>query len=515
MKKYFVLCTSALMALIACDKGSKEVPATAGSEDAVPIELSAQLPAAVFATPTKSAIGALDSLHKDQKLYVYCVPRTGSASDAELDLEHILIDNVQATFPEGFGQAGTRTHEKQKVSIINTGTEPYYYSEDRRYEFFGYYVDDAASVNPTVGTESISLAVKVDGSQDILLAKTNKEEDNDGPDILPSRLYSAYSARHGVTPKLDFQHLLSRFNVYVRSGNERITNDITITSFAIRTKTDGTVYIAYKDHPETEDDQHPSLVVSEDVNNYTYLPIWNGTNGNATKRLSSALTGEEKYISGLQDGWPGKQNPLGTILVMPYETEYEMKIGYTQEGYSGGESVITYTINFEDLLPASKDPKLQNAGDTEAADVALDVRSQPGHQYDLNVVIYGLGEVEVTVTLQDWEESGSFVVDQDEDQAIAINIADLDTPTSDNYGKGKLETPIELSVNGTYTIVATTFPEGQTLSYSSSKESVATVSADGVITAVAAGDAKIVITAPATESRPEGGYRVIRVHVTE
>ena len=313
-----------------------------------------------------------------------------------------------------------------------------------------------------------------------------------------------------------FKHLLSRFNVYVKSGDATVTDAITITSFTIRSKTDGTIFIAYKDHPAQEDEQHPNLTVSSDENNYAYLPIWNGDNGTATKRLLYTLDAGDKYqFEDLADTWPNRDNPLGTIMVMPYETEYEIQVGLTQTGYTAsltGETITTYTVKFADLLSPDQDPK-GTAGRPEITE--LDSKAMPGHQYDLNVVVYGLQAIQVTVSLQDWVDSGSFEVDQDEDQAIAINIADLDEDGQPNYGKGTLANPLAMTVGGAdYQITATTVPENQALSYASSDTAVATVSESGLIHAVAAGDAKIIITAAPTYKQPEGGYRVIRVRVT-
>lgn len=524
MKKYFVL-LSAMLVMAACAKGPQGNGTTVPEEESsapVPVQLQANLPAV---TPvTKSAIGALDKWHADQKLYVYGIPRVGlnaeASATAALDLENILINNVQATFPGAFDPTTTTP---QLVSVIRTGEEPYYYNEDRRYEFFGYYVDDAASVAPTVGTNDISLAVKIDGSQDIMLARTDKDADN-VTDLNPNRLYSAYSARHGVTPNLVFQHLLSRFNVYVKSGDPSVTDKITITSFTVRSKTDGTIFIAYKDHPAQEDEEHPNLTVSSEENNYAYLPIWNGANGAATKRLLYSLTGEEqKYDLKFKvdeevnnNNWPARNNPLGTIMVMPYETEYEIKVGLKQTDYTAeNETITTYTVKFADLLSPDQDPKPQDPSNPNPRPgiTELDTQALPGHQYDLNVVVYGLQAIQVTVSLQEWEDSGNFVVDQDEDQAIAINIAELD-----NSGEGTAANPLGLVAGGAdYKITATTVPADQELTYESNNESVATVivNENGVfIHPVAAGDAKIIITADPTPKQPEGGYRVIRVRVT-
>lgn len=514
MKKYFVLIAATLV-LAACAKGPQANGNGNGNGNAVPendapvpVQLQANLPAV---TPvTKSVIGALDKWHEDQKLYVYGIPRVGLNADAsataELDLGNILINNVLAAFPTGFDVTDT---DAQPVDVIRSGDEPYYYNEDRRYEFFAYYVDDAAgnAPAPTVGANNISLAVTIDGSQDLMLAKTDKEADN-VTDLNPNRLYSAYSARHGVTPNLVFKHLLSRFNVYVKSGDATVTNAITITSFTIKSKTDGTVFIAYKDHPAEEDATHPNLTVSDA--NVTYLPIWNGDNGAATKRLS--LDAENKYqFEDLADTWPERNNPLGTIMVMPYETEYEIKVGLQQAGYTAeDETITTYTVKFADLLSPDQDPKGTN-GRSEITE--LDSQAMPGHQYDLNVVVYGLQEIKVTVSLQDWVDAGNFVVDQDEDQAVAIKIDDLD-----NSGKGTAANPLGLVVGGAdYQIFATTVPADQELTYESNNESVATVivNDNGVfIHPVAAGEAKIIIKAAPTDKQREGGYRVIRVRVT-
>ena len=530
MKKYFVL-LSAMLVMAACAKGPQGNGTTVPEEESsapVPVQLQANLPAV---TPvTKSAIGALNHWHANQELYVYCIAREGlnsnASANAALDFRAILINNKLALFPGTFKLQ--KPDSTQLVNVYRENTEPYFYNEDRRYEFFAYYVDDAAGNEPTPQFDedsiSIKLNVTIDGSQDIMLAKTDKDADN-VTDLNPNRLYSAYSARHGVTPNLVFKHLLSRFNVYVKSGDSSVTNDITITSFTIKSKTDGTIFIAYKDHPAEEDATHPNLTVSDA--NITYLPIWDGTNGNAEKRLldgtldvdgfTNTLTADQKYTSAITNDWPARTAPLGTVMVMPYEEEYEIKIGLKQQGYYDGtkETITTYTVKFVDLLSPDQDPKPQDPNNPRPGITERDRDTQalPGHQYDLNVVVYGLQAIQVTVSLQEWEDSGNFVVDQDEDQAIAINIAELD-----NSGKGTAANPLGLVAGGAdYQITPTTDPVNQTLSYESSNPAVATVivNENGVfIRPGDPGDAKIIITAAPTDKQPEGGYRVIRVRVT-
>jgi len=75
-----------------------------------------------------------------------------------------------------------------------------------------------------------------------------------------------------------------------------------------------------------------------------------------------------------------------------------------------------------------------------------------------------------------------------ENKTIVVNVALADASVSVNNDT------LDLLVNGTFDLEATTVPSGLNVSYSSTNESVVTVDSDGKVTAVGAGNATIVVT---------------------
>ncbi len=542
MKKYLIATLAIVMAMTACRRTmyNEEVPPQAASttdaaETGAPaaIELGSNLQANV---ETKS-LGALDDwINDSQKLYIFGISRVQSnndpasaVEDADLDLAMdpqtqkypgILINNVLAQFPGDFDN--TKDQEKQKVNVFNPDgqgdePEPFYYNESKRYEFFGYYVDDAVNGTPapTIDADNITLPIIINGAQDIMLATTDKLDDNTA-DINPNRLYSAYSSRKGIRPNLIFKHQLSRFNVWVKSGDDAtLTGKMHIETLSFETETQGTLYIANKAQATTA----PYLEVTE--GHKSFIGIWHGSqgfsaDGEEEKRLDSSLEAANKYTYNPTTSW----TKAGTLLVMPGEREYKIKVGLTQTGYSGPEVIANYTINFADLVKPSEDPK----GARSDENYVPDAKAEAGHQYDVNIIVYGLQEIEITVTMSEWKDAGSFVVDQDSDDEVAIAIAQdanyVDDPNYDKDYQGDANHPLVMEVGDHINLAPTA--ESNFTSITSSNGAVATVTGidddvKGVVTAVAPGDAKIILkAAPILEGehrRPEGGYRVVNVHV--
>ena len=88
---------------------------------------------------------------------------------------------------------------------------------------------------------------------------------------------------------------------------------------------------------------------------------------------------------------------LGDILVMPGENSYAVTLYLHQEGYTmQDEFPIELTIPF--------------------ADGAV---SQPGYQYDVELIIWGLESIQVKVTMNPWKkgnEGNPFILDPDSDE---------------------------------------------------------------------------------------------------
>lgn len=531
MKKLIWIALAATLALVSCKKETGQPQVT---EEPEATEAAKEAPVAVqFSTIMPDVIetkglGPLDEWRAEQKLYVYGIARKmategepATATTAQpLDFTPetgIFIPNKIITFPSDFfpttpSPSWSSSPRDVNVYRVNDGVtkEPYFYDEDRRYEFFGYFVDDAADAvdndgnpNPTQGENDITLGVTINGSQDIMLAHADKDADNEAYGLNPNRLYSAYSARRGVKPNLSFEHQLSRFNVYIRSGstNDAVTAGMTVSTVKVKTLTKGTLTIATKEKLQG---------LAATAQTEADLPIWNAAGVRLDDDIEVA-TG--KYVFQPTTAWPARTAPVGTIMVMPGETKYEIKVGVKQEGYSQGEVESTYYVDFSKILAPTQDPKTDH-GTTDPD--ALDTRAMAGHAYDVNMVVYGLETIDITISMSEWLDAGSFVINPEDDSEIKVTPS-LDPNTPAESGNGKHGTPYVIKTGVPYQIVLACDPElesAQTVTYASKNEAVATVSAAGVITAVAPGTTRITINVSPTEDRPEGGYAEVWVTVS-
>lgn len=527
------------LALVACKRESDKPTPDPDDEhgDQVAVGFNAQMPRVRL--DTRSEIGALENKwHPKQDLYVYGIARQGQDSQAPvtapLDLTEEtgrFIDNKLITLPESFDYDVIVAQTVYVYRVMPDGESlgiPYFYDDEhRRYEFYGYYADDAwlgpamrtkdnttdSLTNngnkvpmPVVSESGITLPVKINGSQDLLLARTSKDLDNDDAKLNLGRLYSAYSARRGVTPNLIFEHQLSRFNVYVRVGDDQAEH-LTLSTLAIETYTEGTLHIA-----NTDQYGNPPYLEVNREGERPFVGVWDGTFGAAHKQLDSSIPAEgSRYQLPLvtRSGWVDSE--VGTIMVMPGEEMYKIRVGLRQAGYKDGQEFMNeFVFSFDDLLLPSQDPK--GSGGTPDPEV-LDSKAEAGHQYDLNVVVYGVQKMNITASLSEWADGGSFIVDEDKEAEIYLA---LDTPGDPKFGKGTKDNPIDLDLTDSeaYWLNATTQPKDKEIHYSSYRNDIVTVSQTGVITPISRGKTYLSLSIDPFPSYPYGGYRRVWVQVT-
>ena len=424
-------------------------------------------------------LGPIDDWNPAQDLYIYGIAREGlnsqATADAPLDLttSGILINNVKAESAPA--PNGNPSEIREYITVYSNPAQqiPFFYAPDRRYEFFGYYVDDAvANPAPTVGDDSITLPIVIDGSQDIMVASTDKEADKAlaTQEVSLDRLYSAISSRRGVVPNLVFQHQLSRFNVQVRNGSSSQTaSNYKLAYIRIQSDTEGTLVIAKKQ------EKAPGGIV--DTSNPQYLDL---------VRNGHVFSADDNFVP------IDELIEVGDVMVIPGGAVYKMKIGLSQMGYTadGVPAEAEYDIDLSALLD-----------DAEA-------KAEPGYKYNVKIVIYGLEEIKVSVSLAAWELGGEVLVDPDGDgQYVPVTSLEV-SPASLTLDPGDTET-LTVTVNPS----DATF---RTVSWHSSNTAVATVS-HGQVTAVGAGEA--IITASAggqsascevTVNNTEGGVSPLK-----
>lgn len=371
---YLFLAALVLLSGSGCRKNDRISPV----DDSVrmPVLFGSQLLSAVS---TRGA-GALAEWDGTQNLYVYGLRRvdgkyvipTGPDPYAEDDENAYLIRNVRATSPSS-GVTGS-------IQVYRTGMEYFYYRESTYYDFYGYYVDNAAGLAPapTETASTITLDVTIDGSQDVMLAHTDRAADAAAA-ITPvdlDRVYGAYAARRNVRPKLIFDHMLSRFNFKLKAGNEATAANVTVESLKVYSKSKGTLVIA------SNVDSDPRGIVPDK----TQAPV------------AMTVVGA---VGAITEAGAAFGNP---IVLMPGADTYEVELIIKQAGYTLNDGKVTQkmTIDFSKIKPSVP------GGST-------DVLAVSGHQYDVSIVVYGLEKVEINVTMPSWDgDHGWFEIDPDE-----------------------------------------------------------------------------------------------------
>lgn len=397
MKKILAI-AAIVLAAVSCQKG-KAVKEIEDDGTPVPIQFGTNL--AVSSSTKAVGIGPLDAWNKE-KLYIYGLRRTNKAGEPLAhDLVNRQIDRVEAVAPvTADGQPATG-----KIDVFNRAAaadEPFYYDASTRYDFFAYYVDGAVlDPNPTEADKTPAAAVKestitytvtIDGTQDIMLGRAFPEKDIASA-VIPAgktapsafQTYSAVAARRKVHPDIVFFHKLSRLTFSAKTGfedDDDRANKITITGLKVVSKNQAEMDVVAADTTKKETkDFRPAAGTETDL----ILNVHDAYNKLVPLTKSNGIIPT------------ASPKELGDILVMPGENSYAVTLYLHQEGYTmQDEFPIELTIPF--------------------ADGAV---SQPGYQYDVELIIWGLESIQVKVTMNPWKkgnEGNPFILDPDSDE---------------------------------------------------------------------------------------------------
>ena len=319
-----------------------------------------------------------------------------------------------------------------------TETTPKYYPNSGTHDFFAYHIDGAATyydgvsemvrdsiVTPDANPSIKYVWFKIDGSQD-LMAGLAQNMVGEEPDAQTNVGFSAQTARAGVKPNINMQHLLTRFTFTVQ-GADDTAEGITVEKITVKSKTTGKMIVAYD---LGQGKQAPENLISFE------LPLNNTDNTDGSKeeepvelvlqeRAAANTTVSEltpEVIAGVDEdgdktGYVFTPQPIGhALMVAPGEAEYEMSITLKQEfdvtnpdyGPAADPSdgtddpVGSTTLTRNIVIPSAV-----VAPDTPTEDTV----AQPGSSYAVNVKVYGMAKIEVDATLQGWKDGGDIEVD--------------------------------------------------------------------------------------------------------
>ena len=488
MKKYFLLVAiSAILFAGSCTRerfSDRNVPSKEKSgfviDDGTPMRVLFSSQFAVAGSPTVATkgIGAVDDWQGNaQKLYVYGFSykrfEQGVKSYEWLDLSDSLMSNVAAFAPEpSSDDLGIRLDGSQRSQIMiynhaadggKDAHEPYYYREDNEngepiaYSFFAYYVDDAvAHPEPVVTPGSLDAEgnvtshgtvvlnnLQLDGTQDIMLATTDKEvdalarsryidsehyntseltDDDLGEYVEPSRIYSAHAARRGVNPDLVFEHQLSRFTFFVKKGGTVPSASITIDGIDLFDYSEGTLTIVGGKSGTDKEIRGIAPVIPDGK---TLEDSWKNQM-KLTPTADPVLDKMVKHLRKKADGsvftsacnfHPSKEyekigapsDECQSILAFAGRESYDMIIRIFQEGATA-DPYHPYKLHLPIVIGEDAN--------------GVPLKAEPGKNYNVYLTVYGLEEVRVSVTITKWEDDEIYI-DPDEDDVDERDAASI------------------------------------------------------------------------------------------
>ena len=397
MKKFmfFALASAAMLASCSSDDSVAVDEVNVAQTQDGPVAIQIGLGGSVFTRGTGTVGGVAGSnTWANEKFNLYML-QTGTmklATKNNLETEgddDAIYNNFEFDAPDT--ETGIATPNDHSVK---------YYPATGVYDFWAYRLDGAqGTAKPTINTTDITVPFTIDGSQDILVAKAKPAD----PSTVTVPYYSARAARKGIQPEMIFRHLLSRLKFTVAPGN-KITADptapVVITAIKAKSAINGTLTIAATGDT---DGSCQAITWGTAETDFAFVSVMqrDGDNDGTVDDIANTPLKPLDEVS-LFDAWDNVNDkaifkPVGeALLVSPSTTDYELEIeGYQQVNVG---TATPETRNFTQSLKAPVP-----AGGFVA-----------GTSYNVQIVVYGLEQIKVYVTLTPWGEVTLDAIGQDE-----------------------------------------------------------------------------------------------------
>lgn len=347
MKKIFLFAIAAVGMTVGCQKIQDILvnPNEKPVDDNSPVEIKFTTNVANVETKANGPVTAFGATHI---LYVYGLNTTTPGTKE--------ITNAPATSTAAESENGAT------MAALTLDKTYFYNGTDDKYDFYGYYVDDAVTGTPTPSA-TYELPVTITGQQDILLAKALGSESG------ITDAYSAKTARAEKHPNLKFEHQLAQFNFNVRNCG---TYDITLKGAALNAVNVGTLTVAGTSQGLVAGSAKVDLPVAE-----TETPL-------VTVVKNDVYDKETTGYNFTSVGSP--------VMVFP-QSQYSVVLYLYQTGMDSNKvRKVTVPVNIVN-------------------DGSLGEGALKGYAYDLNITVYSLEQITVTASLVAWKEGKSFEFD--------------------------------------------------------------------------------------------------------
>jgi len=371
--KYLFWVLPVLGMMASCQR-TQEYSSELTDSELVPVQFKTNV---VNVSETKGS-GSVTGWDASQTVYVYGIERLQGGSFGSL-----LIDNVAAQAPDSGTQGA--------IDVYNPAHPgeniPFYYGQVEKYDFFAYYVDDAfvpGSEVPTYSNGAVTLPVKIDGTQDILLGYADRTAAEAASGVPADRLYSAYGVRKSdAQPVLSFEHVLSRLVFNVIAGSTA-ADPLYLKSLTVESKTEGVLTVAGASRGLAPSGEVSALnLTNRGADLAPYLVSGTGTVGES-------------------------------VMVMPGSSTYNMSFQLEQAGHTVDQTAV----------------------------ISIDGGAVKGKSYTVNMTVYSLESIKIDITLEPWGDGDVIEIGADEDEDSPLVIVSNTTSSHIEDEGGDLELTI-------------------------------------------------------------------------
>lgn len=402
-------------------------------------------------------------------------PTNNFAKELINGTETELMQNVEFVTPLKSADQTTMAGLRARYIVPAQGADPAYewvkyYPLQGVFAFYGYYLDDITNyTKPVDGQDKVVTGIQIDGANDVMAAQTipfattkptSATEDLsfrytelDGFDAtaewttISKRAFSAWTARRGVQPILNFKHLLSQFTFEVIAGQKESVSKVVSGDSQLYDYEGGTattvnnmntgvtiadVYV--KDISDKFDLKLDAATPSAQITNaaksgdgnelhLTTLPIGSTELAPGTTLVPLTTAGLTPIIPTM---WTGDTDPKYTkvgesLMLLPGQNAVTFYVKVTQNvpykraetaspdgsypvlAYVKKEAILPVTINFTDITG-------RDAATLGTSDVFMS-----GESYKIQMAVYGFQEIKIHAVLQDWKDAGSTSVTPEDD----------------------------------------------------------------------------------------------------
>lgn len=254
-----------------------------------------------------------------------------------------------------------------------------------RFDFYAAFLDGSPIEDIQRSPSRVRASIKIDGSQDIMYSKADLPKMKNGLD--KPYAFSYLSAIDGNDPVFTMHHALVCIDLWVMPGiTKDFTNKVVINSAALNSRTQVLLTVADKD-PE-------GLGASFAENGAKDFLLLTEEDGSPLQPVELTTLQGDPYDEELRNRQKEQATKLGASFFVSSETLYKLKM---------------------DIQPVDGEPD-RPARVPVLADVQLlsGQTFQCGNRYRVVMSIYGEYAVVHQVSMIDWEDGGSFVIDRDQ-----------------------------------------------------------------------------------------------------